>query len=302
MHVGPSIRLLSFGWARGPLLRMHRGDANGAQISSAGKCFCNTAAGLCKKYPQPRPLLTPVEFAQIAPMVLLCQALKQHAAMDSAVGINGNSAVISRAIFNHYCFESHVENSDEALRLLEESGSVVSLSNGEGVHLRPLQFAHMYEDLTGEGEEKGSSSAFFLEEATRRLEAAEAEEAAMRSELQPALLRAAKWRRVVWGGALCFSGAQLAIISRLTFFDFDWDTMEPVSYFLGTGTSLLFFLYFLRHGRSHTYEDYDRTMLPPKLRKYAPPGFDWEKYEAICKKVDEERKMLNRIKEWMKKH
>ncbi len=59
---------------------------------------------------------------------------------------------------------------------------------------------------------------------------------------------------------MCFSGAQLGIISRLTFFDFDWDLMEPVSYFVGQGTSLLFFAWMLAVGREHSYERCDKLL------------------------------------------
>ncbi|RNF10522.1 putative calcium uniporter protein, mitochondrial [Trypanosoma conorhini] len=302
MRVGAPSRRSCFAWARSPLPRAHRGDASGSPVASTGTRACATAAGAVtqKPPPQPSPALTAAEFAQIAPMVLLRQALQQHAVAGSGVGVRGNAHLISRTVFDRHCAESHIEDSDEALRLLAEAGTVVPISGGKEVHLRPLQLVHMYEDLVVAA--AGPSSDFFIEEATRRLEAAEADAAAMRRELQPAVVRAAKWRRRVWGAALCFTGAQLAVISRLTFFDLDWDIMEPVSYFLGTGTSLLFFGYFLRHGRSHSYRDYDRTRLPAKLREYAPRDFDWDKYEAICNRVEAERRMLARIKEWMKQH
>ncbi|RNF06770.1 putative calcium uniporter protein, mitochondrial [Trypanosoma rangeli] len=304
MRVGAPSRQLCSAWARDLVSQTRRGDVSGPQTLSTKIRTCTTGEeALTKHKPSPpSTTLTAAEFAHIAPMVLLRQALQQRAVSACGVGVNENANVISRAVFDQYCAEIHIENSEEALRLLAEAGTVVPISDGEGVHLRPLQLVHMHEDLVGAGVATGPSSLFFIEEATRRLEAAQAEEAAMRQELQPAVMRAARWRRRVWGAALCFAGAQLAIISRLTFFDLDWDIMEPVSYFLGTGTSLFFFGYFLRYGRSHTYRDYDQTMLPKKLKQYAPRDFDWDKYKTFCNKVDAERSTLEKIKAWMKQH
>ncbi|KEG09835.1 putative calcium uniporter protein, mitochondrial [Trypanosoma grayi] len=279
--------------ARGPMRWAHA-ESSLSPLLSAMRCCTTTATSASTGEAPPPPPLTASEFASIAPMVLLRQALQQHAAVGSDG--SGGRDVISRAVFDHYCRESHVADSDVALQLLEESGVLVSISHGVAVHLRPARLLQMYETL------QGGTVDFFVEEARRRVSAAEVDEEAMRSALEPALRRAAKWRRFVWGGALCFAGLQLAVISRLTFFDLDWDIMEPVSYFIGTGTSLVFFLYFLRHGRSHTYEDYDRTVLPARVRRYAPPDFDWEKYEVVCRRVDEERRMLEKIRAWVKQH
>ena len=95
------------------------------------------------------------------------------------------------------------------------------------------------------------------------------------------IAKAARWRRIVWSGALAFSGTQMAIISRLTFFDLEWDVMEPISYFLGTGTSLLFFAYMLKYGVEHSNSVFYkhqamRHLLNPKVSAYieAKKAFD----------------------------
>lgn len=124
----------------------------------------------------------------------------------------------------------------------------------------------------------------------------------MREDLQPAIAKAARWRRSLWGGALLYAGSQLAIISRLTFFDLDWDIMEPVSYCLAIGTALVFYVYFLCFGTEHTYSEVDRRFLPRKVRAYAPKDFDWDAYEAVCQQLVEERKMLQALKDCVAKH
>ena len=72
-------------------------------------------------------------------------------------------------------------------------------------------------------------------------------------------------RNTLWGSALAFSGLQLAMVSRLTFFDFDWDLMEPVSYFIGQATSLAFFTYMFKYGVEHSYDRADRKLFDATL-------------------------------------
>ncbi|ORC91664.1 putative calcium uniporter protein, mitochondrial [Trypanosoma theileri] len=289
--------------------RLQRGVLlSSSPIVCASRWSSGVAGGDEKKTSQSSPILTAAEFSSIAPMVLLRQALKHHTMMNDAPNVTvtddvkSSRDVISRAVFDYYCSESHVSNSSEALRLLEEAGVIVSISDGKAIHLRPAQLLEMQESLTEKGGISNVSLDFFLEEANTRLLAAEAEKAKMEVELEPALKRAVHWRRLVWGGALCFAGMQLAIISRLTYFDLDWDIMEPISYFIGTATTIVFFLYFIRHGHSLTCSDYDRTMLPAKVKKYVSKDFDWKKYEVVCRKVEAERQMVNSIRNWVREH
>lgn len=250
--------------------------------------------------------LTAAEFAQIAPMILLRETLRRHIYGGGADGDSERGAcreVISRELFNRYCAESHVGDSDKALQLLAESGCLVSLAGGTAAHLRPAQFLRVYEECGGAGGPTGEKGGeFFLDEAAARLAAAQAEEAAMLRELQPALRVAARWRRVVWGGALFLMGAHMAIVSRLTFFELDWDTMEPLTYFFAASASILFYLFFLRHGRSCAFSEYDKTMLSKKVRKYTSSEFDWEKYGDVIKRIDEERVMMEKIRAWLRQH
>ena len=38
---------------------------------------------------------------------------------------------------------------------------------------------------------------------------------------------------------------QFGFFARLTWWDYSWDIMEPVTYFVGYGSSMLFFAYFV---------------------------------------------------------
>ncbi|KAG8345768.1 putative Mitochondrial calcium uniporter [Trypanosoma vivax] len=259
---------------------------------SRGKTFCSSIF-VCQRRCS---LLPAKEFTKTAPMLLLSQALKEHTSAESGDRAEGRY-VVTRDVFDEYCRASHVKDCEEALKLLHESGTVVSMSGGKAVQLRPAQLLWACDDMNDTG-----SSQHILQEAGKRLEEAVAEEQAMRRLLQPAVLRASRWRRCVWASVLCFVAAELAIISRLTFFDFNWDVMEPITYFLGSGTSLLFFVYFLRYGYPLTCTGHDQRMAAARVKRYAPKSFDWGKYEELCRRVEEEQYMMGKIKKWFNEH
>lgn len=79
---------------------------------------------------------------------------------------------------------------------------------------------------------------------------------------------AVQYRRRFWSAVGVASGAQMAGMSYLTFQAFDWDTMEPASYFLGSVTSIVFYAYFVLYRREHSLTDVDKTLLP---KRFAPP-------------------------------
>ncbi|KAH8618957.1 putative Mitochondrial calcium uniporter [Trypanosoma vivax] len=174
---------------------------------SRGKTFCSSIF-VCQRRCS---LLPAKEFTKTAPMLLLSQALKEHTSAESGDRAEGRY-VVTRDVFDEYCRASHVKDCEEALKLLHESGTVVSMSGGKAVQLRPAQLLWACDDMNDTG-----SSQHILQEAGKRLEEAVAEEQAMRRLLQPAVLRASRWRRCVWASVLCFVAAELAIISRLTF-------------------------------------------------------------------------------------
>ena len=49
---------------------------------------------------------------------------------------------------------------------------------------------------------------------------------------------------VVWGG-LGFMALQFGLLARLTWWEYSWDIMEPVTYFVGYGTAMAAYAYFV---------------------------------------------------------
>ena len=48
----------------------------------------------------------------------------------------------------------------------------------------------------------------------------------------------------MWGG-LAFMSTQFGVLARLTWWEYSWDIMEPVTYFVTTGTAIICYGYFL---------------------------------------------------------
>lgn len=263
--------------------------------------------------------MTAGAFAELTPMVLLNSALQQQAMLvgttyAQTLDPDANHSIITREEFDRLCAMSHVKDSQAALDALDEAAIVVSLDGGARVHLMPVQYLeelNVLEALQGHGASTASAKAlsdlampplFFLSQVEERIRALEAREAAMRRRLEPAIAKAARWRRSVWGGALMYAGAQLAVIARLTYFDLNWDIMEPVSYFLTVGTALVFLLYYLWYDVDHTYSDFDRRFLPRRVHRYAPADFDWKAYDALCRELHDERAVRERLRKWSHTH
>ncbi|RXW20866.1 hypothetical protein EST38_g5002 [Candolleomyces aberdarensis] len=85
---------------------------------------------------------------------------------------------------------------------------------------------------------------------------------------------------VYWGG-----------VARLTFWDYGWDIMEPITYLSGLSTVILGYLWFLYRGREVSYS----SVLAQSINKrrdtlYRSHGFDIERWAELVS----ERKSLSR--------
>eukprot|EP01012_Entosiphon_sulcatum_P027512 TRINITY_DN33160_c0_g1_i1.p1 TRINITY_DN33160_c0_g1~~TRINITY_DN33160_c0_g1_i1.p1 ORF type:complete len:258 (+),score=67.42 TRINITY_DN33160_c0_g1_i1:41-814(+) len=122
----------------------------------------------------------------------------------------------------------------------------------------------------------------------------------LREELRPLELRKQqiddKIRRSVnrfWAFSCGALGVQMAVLARLTFVDFDWDIMEPVTYFLTTGTATLCFAYFAFHRSEYTYTELEGKMMTKRQMKHYTRGdFDFVKYSQLADQLAEEEKKV----------
>eukprot|EP00899_Mesostigma_viride_P013717 jgi/Mesvir1/22346/Mv03616-RA.1 len=118
----------------------------------------------------------------------------------------------------------------ELAQALHASATVLIL--GDNVYLRPTQIA---DKVLGVLPAVSHDQLAQMENTLRQLE-----------DRQRALDAAARRKALRWmTGGLAGLVAQFAIMFRLTFYDLSWDVMEPISYFLGSGSVILGYIYYL---------------------------------------------------------
>lgn len=64
----------------------------------------------------------------------------------------------------------------------------------------------------------------------------------MKEELNKKAERRTTW--VLWGG-MAYMATQFGILARLTWWEYSWDIMEPVTYFITYGTAMAMYAYFV---------------------------------------------------------
>lgn len=88
-------------------------------------------------------------------------------------------------------------------------------------------------------------------------------------------------RYVLWTGLGCFV-FQLGLFFRLTFWEFSWDVMEPITFFT-TATGLgIGYTYFLITSKDPTYQDFMRRLFLARQRKqYRKQQFDIDRFMEL---------------------
>lgn len=86
---------------------------------------------------------------------------------------------------------------------------------------------------------------------------------------------------VVWGG-LGYMALQFGLLARLTWWEYSWDIMEPVTYFVGYGTVIACYAYFVLTRQEFLYPDArDRQFLLFFHKLSKRKVFDIKRYNEI---------------------
>ncbi|CAI5449598.1 unnamed protein product [Caenorhabditis angaria] len=108
--------------------------------------------------------------------------------------------------------------------------------------------------------------------------------------------------RVMWAGfAAC--GVQTGLFARLTWWEYSWDIMEPVTYFATYSTVIATFGYYLYTKQNFDYPiARERVYTKQFYRRALKSGFDIEKYNNLVQEVDELRNQLKRLRDPLFQH
>jgi hypothetical protein len=91
-------------------------------------------------------------------------------------------------------------------------------------------------------------------------------------------------RRILWSG-LGFLITQVGLFFRLTFWEFSWDVMEPITFFTTTTGLVVGYAYFLITARDPTYRDFMERMFESRQRKLIQrQNFNLEKYLELWRR------------------
>ncbi|KAL4572306.1 hypothetical protein LXL04_019078 [Taraxacum kok-saghyz] len=91
-------------------------------------------------------------------------------------------------------------------------------------------------------------------------------------------------RRILWGG-LGLSVAHTSLFFRLTFWEFSWDVMEPITFFCGSSGLIVGYAYFLVTSRDPTYQDFMKRLFVSRQRKLIKKhNFDVQRFMELQNK------------------
>ncbi|VDL15978.1 unnamed protein product, partial [Hymenolepis diminuta] len=104
-------------------------------------------------------------------------------------------------------------------------------------------------------------------------------------------------RRLTWLG-LGAMGLQFGLLARLTWWEYSWDIMEPVTYFVGYGTTMAIYAYFVVTRQDYSFpEVFDREYLKAFYKGAAAQGFDVERYNNLRNSLAQLQSDLKRLRD-----
>ncbi|CAM4582329.1 unnamed protein product [Lepidochelys olivacea] len=107
---------------------------------------------------------------------------------------------------------------------------------------------------------------------------------------------------VLWGG-LAYMATQFGILARLTWWEYSWDIMEPVTYFITYGSAMAMYAYFVMTRQEYIYPDArDRQYLLFFHKGAKKTHFDLEKYNQLKDAIAQAELDLKRLRDPLQVH
>jgi len=92
--------------------------------------------------------------------------------------------------------------------------------------------------------------------------------------------------RMLWYG-LGYLCTQSFILAKMTWIDYGWDVVEPITYFVTFTTAMGGYIYFNFQKRDYSYEHATEVLLHKKrLKYYKQANFNFEKYQELAKEYN----------------
>ncbi|XP_037514816.1 calcium uniporter protein, mitochondrial [Rhipicephalus sanguineus] len=105
-----------------------------------------------------------------------------------------------------------------------------------------------------------------------------------------------------WLG-LGLMGVQFGILARLTWWEYSWDIMEPVTYFITYGTTMAMYAYFVVTRQDYVLPEVrDRQFLISFYKFARRQGMDVSRYNALRDELYEIEEELRRLRDPLQKH
>ncbi|XP_035671092.1 calcium uniporter protein, mitochondrial-like [Branchiostoma floridae] len=107
---------------------------------------------------------------------------------------------------------------------------------------------------------------------------------------------------IVYSG-LAYMALQFGLFARLTWWEYSWDIMEPVTYFTGYAMSMAAYAYFIVTRQEYVYQDAaDRQYLLGFHKKAKKVKFDVQKYNFLKSQIYQCEVDLKRLRDPLQLH
>nr|KAG5714716.1 hypothetical protein BaRGS_000204 [Batillaria attramentaria] len=105
-----------------------------------------------------------------------------------------------------------------------------------------------------------------------------------------------------WLG-LGLMGLQFGILARLTWWEYSWDIMEPVTYFVTYGTSMAMFAYYLLTKQEYIFPDVrDRQFLVRFYKLARKERLNVDQYNSLRDAISQAEEDLRRLRDPLQLH
>ena len=103
-------------------------------------------------------------------------------------------------------------------------------------------------------------------------------------------------RAMAWLG-LAFMASQFGFLARLTWWDYSWDIVEPISYFVTYGTGIFFYAYYVVTKQEANFADmFTRQQLITMHKRMAKTKFDVNRYNKLRDELTEVETRLTALR------